>query len=338
MINIATIPDEKLSQTLRLMKARFIERGWSAEIPYVGSPHCFINRNDGTDRLHVFSATPPNASYAAASLANDKYGSYELLKTADVPQLASFLASEHTTFEDQVAFMNAHEKVVVKPVDGGHGKGITVNVDTPEKLRRALEDALQNKKSIDAAIIQKQYLHNMIIDVRILCIGYEFVAAIWRIPARVKGDGVSTVSQLIEKENSREERGRPYYAKLAEINSEKAASYLGDEINRIPAQDEEVSVLGIANYGAGGETVDVTDQIPEWLRDVAVRAARTSELPVAGVDFMLAMAPEAESTQQDLEAMLIEINKCPLLAMHDMPTRGTPRGAVGKYVDYLAGL
>lgn len=338
MINIATIPDEKLSQTLRLMKARFIERGWSAELPYIGSPHCFVNRNDGTETLHVFSATPPTTSYPAASLANDKYGSYELLKTADIPQLDSFLANEHTTFDDQTAFMYQHEKVVVKPVDGGHGKGITVNVDTPEKLQRALEDALQNKKSIDAAIIQKQYLHTTIIDIRILCIGNEFVAAIWRIPARVNGDGVSTVRQLIEKENSHEDRGRPYYAKLAQINTEKAAEYLGDDINRIPAQGEEVSVLGIANYGAGGETVDVTDQIPEWLRDIAVRAARVSGLAVAGVDFMLAQAPAASSTQDELEAMLIEINKCPLLAMHDMPTSGVSRNAVGRYVDYLASL
>ncbi|MGY4893630.1 MAG: hypothetical protein ACO1N2_02985 [Candidatus Saccharimonadota bacterium] len=338
MIDIATIPDDNLSQTLRLMKARFAERGWAAELPYIGSPHCFVNRNDGTEVLHVFSATPPNTSYASASLANDKYGSYELLKTADVPQLDSFLANEHTTFEDQVAFMYTHGKVVVKPVDGGHGKGITVNVDTPEKLKAAIEDALQNKKSIDAAIIQKQYLHETILDVRILCINNEFVAAIWRIPARVTGDGVSTIRRLIENENAREDRGRPYYAKLAEINSEKAASYLGDAIDHIPAIGEEVSVLGIANYGAGGETVDVTVEIPQWLRDVAVRAARVSGLPVAGVDFMLAAQPKPESTQDELQAMLIEINKCPLLAMHDMPTSGTPRNAVGRYVDYLATL
>ncbi len=52
MIDIATIPDDNLSQTLRLMKARFAERGWAAELPYIGSPHCFVNRNEGTEVLH----------------------------------------------------------------------------------------------------------------------------------------------------------------------------------------------------------------------------------------------------------------------------------------------
>jgi len=338
MINIATVPDENLSQTLRLMKGEFIKRGWEAELAYIGSPHCFVDRKDGSKKLHVFSATPPTTSYAAASLANDKYGTFELLKTANIPQLDSFLASEHTTFEEQVAFMQEHGKVVVKPVDGGHGKGITVNVDTPEKLRDAIVEANANRKSIDASIIQKQYLHDTILDIRILCIDYEFVAATWRVPARVYGNGVNTVRELIDQENLSEHRGRPYYAKLASIDTVKAAQYLGDAIDTVPKQDEMVFVLGIANYGAGGETVDITNEIPSWLKDVAILASKTSGLAVAGVDFMLSKVPTKDSTFEELDAMLIEINKCPLLAIHDTPTSGTPRDTVGHYVDYLAGL
>ena len=337
MINLAQVPDEKLSQTFRMMKREIGARGWSAELAYIGSVHCFIDRGDGNP-LHVLSATPPTTSYAAGTLANDKYGTYELLKTAQIPQLATLPVYESTDIYAQEAFLVEQGKVVVKPMDGAHGKGITVNVDTMEKLTNAVLQARAARKSIDGAIVQRQYAHEVIYDVRILCIDYEFAAAIWRVPARVFGDGTHTIKELILAENATERRGRPYYADFAEIDIEKAAQYLGEQIDTVPSADEEVSVLGIANYGAGGETIDITDDMPDWLIDIAKRAARTSGLPVAGIDFMLAGTPTKQSSVEELDPALIEINKCPLLAMHDAPTSGKPRGVVAKYIDYLAGL
>lgn len=335
MVDIATVPDENLSQTLRLMKAEIMKRGWTAELAYVGSPHCFVRREDGT-RLHVFSATPPTTSYAAASLANDKYATYELLKTAGMPQLECQLAHDGVAFEESVAFMEAMGKIVVKPVDGGHGKGITVNVSSPEALQRAIQTARAERRSIDAALLQRQYLHETIYDLRVLCINYRYYAATWRVPAHVVGNGVSTVRELIASENASERRGKAYYAPLATIDIARAEQYLGPEIDNIPALNENVTVLGIANYGAGGETIDVTDVLPMEIREIAQQAARVCELSVAGIDFMIAAQPTVDTPLEALDAVIVEVNKSPMLAMHDEPTSGTSRGAVSAYMDYLA--
>jgi len=337
MVDLTQVPDERLGQTLRLMKAEIIKHGWAATIPYIGSSHCFIDRGDGKI-LHAFSATPPTTSYAAAHMANDKFATYQLLKTIDAPQLESILVDDNTPFEEQVAFMNSMGTIVAKPVDGGHGNGITVGIQTPEKLQKALAVAKSEQKNIKATLLQKQYLHEDIHDIRIAVIDYKFVAATWRVAARVYGDGKRTIRELIERENSTEERGKPYFARLAVIDMARAEDYLGERIDTVPEKEEEVAVLGIANYGAGGEIIDITDDIPLWLRELAEQAARTTSLPVVGVDFMLATRPSSKATFDELDPAITEVNKCPALSIHDLPTTGKSRGAMATYVNYLATL
>ena len=337
MIDISTIPDEQLTQTLRLLKGQFKERDWTAEIPYLGSSHCFIDRGDGK-KLHIFSATPPTSSYAAAQLANDKFGTYQLLSGTGLPQPETHLLRSSESLDEAITFMQRAIKVVIKPVDGGHGKGITVNISTKEQLRRAITTAEAEEKSISAVLIQQQYMHDTILEVRILCIDYKFSAATWRVAARVYGDGTSTVGALIDAENMSEERGRPYFARLAVIDVEKAKEYLGEHINDVPVVNEEVYVLGIANYGAGGETIDITDALPDWLKQMAEAAAHACNLPVIGVDFMLAAMPTVESAVDALDPTIIEVNKCPSLSIHQAPTSGQSRNVVKTYVDYLSML
>lgn len=337
MIDLSTVPDEQLSQTLRLLKSHFIEHNWYAEVPYVGSAHCFIDRGEGR-KILIFSATPPTSSYAAALLANDKYGTYQLLLGFGLPQPETQLLNNGEDMDNAIEFMSRATKVVVKPVDGGHGKGITVNISTYEQLCRAVTTARGEEKSISAVLIQQQYLHDTILEVRVLCIDYKYIAATWRVAARVYGDGISNIGALIEAENNSEKRGRAYYALIAVIDMEKAKEFLGTRINDVPQLDEEVYVLGIANYGAGGETIDITDELPDWLKEMAEKTARACNLPVIGVDFMLAATPTPQSTIEVLDPTIIEVNKCPSFAIHDVPTSGKSRNVVKAYVEYLATL
>ena len=334
MINIETIPNEGKSQAFLLLKEQFAAKGWRVEVPYLGSAHYFVDRGDAVP-IHIFSSTPPTTSYAAANLANNKYATYKLLESADLPQPDTILANNGLKQDELEQFLAKHKKIVVKPIDGGHGKGITVNVTSKVMLDKALIDAQNNNKSVNGAIVQSQYDHLIVYDIRMLCIDYKFVGAIWRVPTRVFGDGKSSVAELIETENNSDKRGRPYYAELATIDMSRAQDYLGDRINFVPTLNQEVSVLGVANYGAGGETIDITDDLPEWLKAAAEKASLVCKLPVAGVDFMISDHPTVDSTQQQLDATIIEINKCPALGIHDLPTTGKKRNATAQYVDYL---
>lgn len=337
MIDIQEVDEQHLNKGMQILRQEFKKRGWNAELAYVGSPHCFIDRGDGR-LIHIFSTTPPSTSYAAAHLANDKFGTYMLLESAGIRQLRSVVAGEHYSVSDAQDLLQDVGQVVVKPIDGGHGKGITVGVSTRDQLTDAIDYGLNFTKTMSRVIVQEQYGHKKTHDIRIVCIDGLFKAAIIRVAARVYGDGNLTVRELIENENENPRRGVPYFAELATIDVERAAAFLGDQYKSVPAHGEEVTVLGVANYGAGGELIDVTDDIPEWMITEAEKVAKVSGLAVCGVDYMTADLPRKDASHEQLDAVVIEVNKCPSLAIHDAPTYGKPRGVIAAYVEYLSNL
>jgi D-alanine-D-alanine ligase-like ATP-grasp enzyme len=335
MLNLLKISDDKLSQTTRLLKREFINRGWGAEVPTSGSSHIFISRPGGRAPMHIFNSAPPTTSFAAGLLANNKYAVYELLKQdAKIVQPETILINGKNprAVENAEAFLDKFGAVVVKPVDGGHGNGVVVNIDTQEKLRAAIYQAAAGGRKSQQVLVQ-QMLDINSYDIRILCIDYKFVAAIHRVPASVAGDGQRSVGELVDLENSTF-RGRAYHAKLAVIDADAARSYLGDSINYVPKVGEEVRVLGVANYGRGGKLIDVTDDIPSWMIEAAELAAKYCGLAVCGVDYLTdKIGKDIEKSQT--AAYLIEVNKAPILSIHDEPMIGQGRGVVKKFVDYL---
>jgi len=334
MIDFLSIETEKLNTGQQLIQDEIRRRGWQAEVPYSGCPNIFITKDGRT--LHIFSTTPPSSSYASGHIANNKYATHCLLESKGISQLPTILVKDSDKQEPYINdFLEKYGKVVVKPLDGGHGKGITVGVESPLALEVALDIAFKNAKNIRTAIIQEQYIQPVILDIRIATVNFEFVGAIHRLPARVKGDGIHNIAELIDIENNSGQRGEPYRAPLAYINIASATTYLGDGISRVPEKDEDVSVLGVANYGAGGEIIDITDDIPEWMIEQAVSASKIIDLPVCGVDFMVCTSPTKDSSVADLNPAIVELNKCPSLAIHDRPTSGMSRGATQKYVEYL---
>lgn len=337
MIEINETLALQMTGTNRLVCLEALRRGWKVRVAYAPSGQMFIDRGDGHE-VHIFSAVPPETSYADAHLADDKYATYIRLSEANIPQLESVLVGRDESLQGAIDLIDRVKKVVVKPVDGGHGKGITVNVSSEQQLSAAIEVAKSFKKSITGVLVQRQFEANEIHDIRVAVIGGKFVAALERVPARVFGDGEHTLRQLVELENQKPERGEPYRAKLARIDITAVERYLGDLIERIPAAGEEVRVLGVANYGAGGELVDVTDDVPGWMRDEAVEAAKVLRLTVPGVDYMVDRPLSASYGREDIRAVIVEVNKSPSLAIHDEPTVGQSRGVISRYLDLIASL
>ena len=332
MIDASTIPAEKISFTTRMIRDLALERGWKVSMYYVGSSHVRLQRPDGKV-LEIFSATPPTTSFVAAHRADDKFLTHIALQEASLPVSETYLV--HTI---QEANENASKifsqglKCVVKPLDEGHGNGITVGV-----TEHTLEAAFAYAKGFSERIIIQSHVEQPI-DIRVACIDYKYVAALVRIPARVMGDGVHTIEQLIEMENSKDYRGENYVKTLNRISKERAGVYLGDELSAIPSKGMWVQVLGTANVGTGGETVDVTDDMPTWLIEQAEKAARATQLPSVGVDFFVSAMTQKNMTTEDLHPVIVEVNKCPALFLHETPTHGKPRPVIAAYLDYLADI
>lgn len=336
MIEITNEMALGLSSTNRLLCQEMLRRDWKVRTPYLGLSHFYIDRGDGRT-IHIYSSSPSTLSFAAAHVSNDKYATAEVLSANGVYQLPMHLLSNEEVTEGARHFVAENAPVIVKPLDGAHGDGITADVASDDLLQYAVRRASQESRT-GRVLLQRQLTAVDLKDLRILVINKQFIGAIHRVPARVFGDGQATAKELIIRENQQPNRGEQYRNELAIIDVESAGTFLGDAINHVPATGEEVTVRGVANYGAGGELVDVTDFIPEWMKKESVRIADVLELPVAGIDYMVGGEIVAAVNSGENAAVVIEVNKAPSLCIHDEPTVGEDRGATQVYVDYLASL
>lgn len=318
-----------MKRTAAYIAKEATSRGWSVRIPYAGSSFLFMTRTDGI-HIRTFSAVPDTTSYISASMTEDKYMAHTILRQHGFPVLGTVRVDDTPTDEAEKMLGSG---VVVKPIDAAHGYGITTHVYTVDQLSHAIDSAKAHNTHSTGAIVQKMYVDPT--DLRLLCIDNTFSAATLRLPAAVTGDGIHTVKELIEIENATF-RGVAYEARLARINVASSEQFLGDKMRQIPENGERVIVSGTANYGAGGEVVDATDDIPQWMIGIAEDAAALFGLPVCGVDFLVRRSPVKDSSQADLEPYITELNKCPSFIIHEEPTSGKRRPVTKILVDYLS--
>ncbi len=243
--------------------------------------------------------------------------SYALLESIGVPQPETVAVR---TVADAEKLIAKYGKIVIKPIDGAHGLGVTAEIDTAEKVEQAIRSAEENSTLMGMAVAQPQLDPNAL-ELRVICIGYKFVEAIARIPARVTGDGEHSLEELIQIENATI-RTKAYQGDLAYVDETAAMNYLGERKREVPKKGECVRVVASCNLGQGGTVEDRSAQTSDEMRKLAEKIARTAELPVIGIDFY--------------GDQVIEINAAPSLYY---PTGDeTATKAVIAYVDYLETL
>ncbi len=303
--------------SMRYLRKILKERGWKAEkLCREGQNNLVLTRPD-RKVIKIASSTPPTTSVYALRLADDKLMSYELLKGLGVTQPMTVAVK---TEEDALPILEKYGEIVIKPVDGAHGRGVTTMIRSITKVEEAIRKAKKASAGAGLAIAQPQ-LPPEALERRVICIGYKFVVAIARIPAQVTGDGVRTLKELIALENETI-RTVPYQGRLAWINTEMAKQYLGARVDEVPASGEKVRVIGTCNVGQGGTALDCSDSFSTEERELAERIARAAELPVVGIDFY--------------GDQVIELNACPSLYY---PTGDEAEAkAVEAYVEYLASI
>lgn len=228
--------------------------------------------------------------------------------------------------EDAHLLLKRHKRVVVKPTDAAHGNGVTTAVSSTIDLKNAVNRAEEFSPS--NTVIVQEMIDGY--DIRVLIIGYEFAAATQRIPASVVGDGTSTISELIEKENLENDfRGENYTTRLNNIDLDAAKHHLGDDVDAVPDMGECLSVVGAANVGTGGISKDISSDIPDTIRQKAIEFSRHVGLPVCGVDFIASDISDAKTYS------FIEANACPSFGMHIQPAIGKSQPVDILFVDYL---
>lgn len=297
-------------------------RGWATQI--IDEEGGLIEVTpDGKGAIRLKSSADPRADIPAYVIASRKDIFYRLGEKNDLPVP---ITNELRDFESACVLLDQYGKLVVKPNDASHGNGVSLGVDSPEKLKAAIALALKHSSSV---LIQKQYSGN---DYRVLVIGDEVVAATHRRPAFVVGDGEHTLSELIALENGSDKRAEGYSEKMCLINESAAKAYLGEAINEVPATGEERTVIEVPNIGQGGTSIDVTDSVSDLVRTTAIAAARMTGTRVAGVDFL---APSLSTNNPD-EIVIIELNAIPSFGMHQLPNVGNAVDVASLFLDEIS--
>lgn len=219
--------------------------------------------------------------------------------------------------DDNLAFLEEHGAVVVKPVDGEQGQGVAVNLTSLEEISQAVEQA----RRFDSRVLLESYHPGF--DLRIVVIGHEVVAAAIRHPAQVIGDGKHSVKALIEAQSRRRQAATGGESRIPlDEETERTVRAAGLQYSDILPAGQRLAVRRAANLHTGGTLEDVTERLHPILADAAVRAARALDIPVVGLDLMV-----RDAEQPDY--VIIEANERVGLANHE------PQPTAERFVDLL---
>ncbi|NBB15686.1 cyanophycin synthetase [Caulobacter sp. SLTY] len=220
--------------------------------------------------------------------------------------------------------------VVVKPLDGNHGRGVNLDLRSEDQVRWGFEQAVPHSRRV---IVEQHYTGR---DYRILVVGGQVVAVAERRPAEVVGDGRHSIAELIAQVNADPRRGVGHEAVMTRIvidaHVEEMLARVGMTAETVPPRGKAVQLRATANLSTGGTAVDRTDIIHPDNAAMARRAALTVGLDVAGIDFI---APDITRSVRETGGGIVEVNAAPGFRMHLAPSEGKPRDVAQAVIDLL---
>lgn len=219
--------------------------------------------------------------------------------------------------------------VVLKPNEGSAGKNVLVNLRTWEELKSAYNHLATVE---DLRLVQMESYHEGD-DYRVLVVGDRVAAACRRVPANVTGDGVHSVRELIDAKN-RVRRTNPHLSNGLITVDERALSYLKEQgvtsLDTVLPKGELVYIGRVANAMSGGDVIDVTDRLPDSLKETAVQAVRAMpNIYVAGVDILY------KEGNDPSDFTIIEMNSRPEITVNMYPVEGVGPDVPKAFIDYF---
>jgi cyanophycin synthetase len=274
----------------------------------------------GAKQRRIWTAETDQTSAIAETISRDKDLTKSLLRSAGVPT-----PEGRTVTSPDDAWEAAQDiglPVVVKPIDGNHGRGVFINLYTQQEIEAAYEVAIDEGSEV---LVERHIIGD---EHRLLVVGNKVVAAAKGETVWVTGDGEHTVHELIQIQiNSDPRRGT---AEECPLNPVRIDSAVELELARqqltgtsIPSLDQKVLIQSNGNVA-----FDVTDLVhPDIAHQVAL-AARVVGLEIAGVDLV---AQDISRPMAEQNAAIVEVNAGPGLLMHLKPASGKPQ-PVGKEI------
>ena len=344
IVDTGTYPAEELAQDLQDLRDFHAEAslGPSTEslvkeaeargIPWLRlSARSMIQLGYGVHQKRVQATLSNHTGILAVELACDKEGTKQILRDAGVPVPRGTVIGYLDELEAAIEEVGGYP-IVLKPLDGNHGRGITININSWAEAEDAYDAAKEASKT-QSVIVERFYQGR---DHRVLVVNGKLVAVAERVPAHVIGDGKSTIEALIEQTNQDPRRGEGHDNVLTKIEVDRTTWQLleqrGYTLETVLPAGEICYLRATANLSTGGVAVDRTDDIhPEnaWMMQ---RIAKIIGLDIAGIDVV---TPDITRPLREVDGVIVEVNAAPGFRMHVCPSEGIPRNVAEPVLDML---
>jgi cyanophycin synthetase len=306
-----------------------VEEAVARDIPWIRlGTNSLVQLGYGINQMRFQATITCKTSSIAVDIACNKEQTKKMLDAASIPVASGGICVDEEDLDEVIRKIGY--PIVIKPLDGNHGKGASINV----KNREDAVSGLAYAKKYNHRVIVEKFITGY--DFRVLVIDNKLVAAAKREPAHIKGDGVQTIQQLIDETNKDPRRGYGHENVLTQIDVDRDTTDLLEKLNytleTVPKKGEVVYLKSTANLSTGGTSIDVTDMMHPENIFLCERISRVLGLDICGVDIM------AENLTQPLKengGCILEVNAAPGFRMHLAPSEGLPRNVASPVIDML---
>ena len=306
-----------------------VEEAAKRGIPFIRlNKHSLVQLGYGVHQKRIRATIASTTSTIGVDIAGDKEETKNLLDAAEIAVPKGTIVRTEEDLKSAIDYIGY--PIVLKPIDGNHGKGATTDINNWEVAVKALAAAQVYSRSI----ICEKFITGF--DFRVLVINYKFVCAALRTPASVVGNGVNNIEWLMNETNKDPRRGFGHEKVLTTIKmdafTQKMLYDAGLTLQSVPAKDERILLKPTANLSTGGTSTDVTDEVHPANIFMAERIAKIIGLDICGIDIM---APDLKVPIKENGGAVLEVNAAPGFRMHIEPAEGLARNVAEPVVEML---
>lgn len=308
---------ENMELSTQLLIREAVKRGITVEVIDKYDNFISLSKNDKNELVKQCTQTSKDSFVSVLAMEN-KVVTKKILQKHNmvVPN-----GGEFTDVESAASFALMYEKdFVVKPKSTNFGLGISIFRDNI--IKDDVISAIELAFSHDNTVLIEEFITGE--EYRFLVIDDKVVGILNRVPANVIGDGVSTIEELVSEKNKDSLRGIGYVSPLEKINIDEAAQLFLHAQNltkdSVIEEGTQVFLRENSNISTGGDSIDYTDEVDDFFKQIAIDATRTVDVTFCGVDIMIEDIKDSSSKYG-----IIELNFNPAIHIHSHPYKGVER-------------
>ena len=278
--------------------------------------------NLGKRRYFFRGAETPFNHGSSLSVASNKYCMNKMLAECGfpVPKADAFSKDQFDKqkIESLIEYLNF--PLVVKPMSGtSAGLDVLCNITNVAELNACMKDRYQRHNFLSV-----EEFHSGLNSYRVLVFYNKVIGVVQRFSARVIGDGIHSINELIIQENESREKLK-HTVSLGSIKVDEEyhirLNELDMALDTIPKDKEEVVLCYACNSTRGGTMKSLGKSICLENARLLCRAANALSLNIVGFDVV------CEDILIPIETsggVIVEANYNPDITIHENPMQGIP--------------